>query len=294
MNFKNILTLFFNLILLYTLYKSIIYSLNTSLIFQPRTTFEKFDKFKTESFFKNIHQFDCNIDDFYIRSGLEYINCILLKHKNSINKNDILFIYCHGTAGNITQGIYCSELPLVLQYGDVLLFDYQGYGRSGGFPHEHNMYNDIKSIWRYSTKILKYKPENIILFGNSLGCAIITKHINKLFYNNKTLPRGIILQSPFYSLEELIKSYNKKLNNLCIFDFNNSKNLELLTNKIPIVVIHSKDDKLINIKQSQKLCNEIDAELCEAEGSHSFVEYNPSINEKIEQKFNILKLLLNI
>ena len=81
-------------------------------------------------------------------------------------------LVCHGNAGNISHRLeLCAAL---LQSGlNVLLFDYRGYGRSGGRPSEEGTYLDAEAAYDWLRR-RGFVGGNIVAFGESLGGGIAT------------------------------------------------------------------------------------------------------------------------
>ena len=48
-------------------------------------------------------------------------------------------------------------------------YDYSGYGASTGKPSEKNLYADIEAAWGALRSRYGVSPENIILYGQSIG-----------------------------------------------------------------------------------------------------------------------------
>ena len=141
-------------------------------------------------------------------------------------------------------------------------------------------------MWDYSTDELKIDPSNIILFGESLGCSVVTWLGQELISKDKKLPKGIIIQSGFYSLKDIASDlFTKYITYLLKSKFENFKYIKKINNKIPLLIIHSLKDELININHSYKLIKEckIDREyLLIVDGIHSTPNYS-------DQEFTKLK-----
>lgn len=79
-----------------------------------------------------------------------------------------VFVFLHGNAGNISH-----RLGLVHQLqrakADILLFDYRGYGESGGEPRGESLLLDARA----AIEIVRARPDGegkkILLFGESIG-----------------------------------------------------------------------------------------------------------------------------
>ena len=101
-------------------------------------------------------------------------------------------LWFHGNAGNITHRLGNIEMlkPLNL---NIFIFDYRGYGKSEGEPDEKGIYSDSQAAYDWLVKVKNILPEEIILFGRSLGgiCAVEVASGNSA--------AGLILESVFPS-----------------------------------------------------------------------------------------------
>jgi len=79
----------------------------------------------------------------------------------------------HGNAGNISHRLEYLTMFNRLGYA-VLIIDYRGYGRSSGTPSEDGTYRDGEAAWRHLTEIRRFAPQDIVLFGESLGGGVAT------------------------------------------------------------------------------------------------------------------------
>lgn len=188
----------------------------------------------------------CNIENqtFASQSGAELHGWLL---KNT--KSDKLILVNHGNAGNISHRAWLAKL-LVESGGSVFLYDYQGYGRSKGSPSISGITQDGLAAFDFAVDKLGYKPEHIILFGESLGSGVAC-HIAHTRPN-----RALILQSPFSSLRNIaceklpwLRLYpeplmvNPDLDNLTV----------LKSYKQPVLIIHGKLDKLVPFAHGERL-----------------------------------------
>lgn len=81
---------------------------------------------------------------------------------------DRLLLYSHGNGEDI--GTARPFLELFTRAGiSVLAYDYPGYGTSSGRPSEAGSYAAIEAAYRHATETLGYRPEQITLYGRSLG-----------------------------------------------------------------------------------------------------------------------------
>jgi fermentation-respiration switch protein FrsA (DUF1100 family) len=81
-------------------------------------------------------------------------------------------LYCHGNAGNLEQrGWAVRELGEALGKS-VLIFDYPGYGRSGGEPSEAGCYAAADAAYEWLVRDCGVQAEDILLYGESLGGGV--------------------------------------------------------------------------------------------------------------------------
>jgi acetyl esterase/lipase len=74
------------------------------------------------------------------------------------------------------------------------MYDYSGYGESGGMATENNTCSDVATVYDYVRKHISPDPVNIVLYGQSVGSGPSCS----LAYKNHELG-GMILHSPFTS-----------------------------------------------------------------------------------------------
>jgi fermentation-respiration switch protein FrsA (DUF1100 family) len=107
-------------------------------------------------------------------------------------------LYLHGNGLNIganaDYAVRWQRLGL-----SVLLFDYRGYGQSeGAFPSEAAVYQDADAAWRYLTEDRGIAPEEILIYGHSLGGAIAIDLAVR-----QPRAAGLIVESSFTSIRDM-------------------------------------------------------------------------------------------
>lgn len=109
-------------------------------------------------------------------------------------------LYFHGNGGNASHRLDRARI-LVEHLGlDVVLVDYRGYGRSTGRPDEDGLYADGEAV-ADAAAARGFPPERVILFGESLGCAVaIETAIRRKC-------AGVILETPFSSIAAMARRY---------------------------------------------------------------------------------------
>lgn len=107
-------------------------------------------------------------------------------------------VWMHGDAGNIGHRLPNARL-LRDRFGlDQLLVDYRGYGRSQGWPSEAGLYRDGLAMYA-ATMARGYRPEQVVLYGRSLGAAVAVAVARQQ-------PVGtVMLETPFLSIPTLAR-----------------------------------------------------------------------------------------
>ena len=205
--------------------------------------------------------------------------------------NDLIFLYSHGNGGWIGALMESSTIKLLSKYGSVFVYDYRGYGLSNGTPSEEGLYTDITTAWNWLT-VKKLIPHNrIIIFGHSLGASVSSYLVSKIINQSKNLPRALILEAPFVTMQQVADELMPTISFLLMYKFNNVSHLLNINGKIPVYILHSRDDKVIPYHHSNTLkdvCfsnNQLDknSDLIEIGGSHNVPNYNNDVRVLLDR-----------
>ena len=113
--------------------------------------------------------------------------------------NAQVLLYLHGNGINIGANVAHANRFHRLGFS-VLLPDYRGYGRSeGSFPTEAAVYQDAAVAWDYLVQERKIQPEQIFLYGHSLGGAVAIDLAVK-----QPDAAGLIVESSFTSIRDIV------------------------------------------------------------------------------------------
>jgi fermentation-respiration switch protein FrsA (DUF1100 family) len=100
-----------------------------------------------------------------------------------------VLMYCHGNGDAVGYlGPYLKELR-DRHAVTIFAFDYRGYGRSEGSPHESGVLADGHSAQKWLAERMKLRPADIVLMGRSLGGSVAVD------LAAKNGARGLILQN---------------------------------------------------------------------------------------------------
>ena len=83
-------------------------------------------------------------------------------------------LYCHGNGEDISFNLDLARLLRDELDAAVLLFDYRGYGKSEGKPHEAGVVADGLAAQRWLAERTGRSPRRTVLIGRSLGGGVAT------------------------------------------------------------------------------------------------------------------------
>ncbi len=159
------------------------------------------------------------------------------------NKN---IIYLHGSKGNVS--LYLGGIKQLHKAGaNILIVDYEGFGKSNGKVSIKNTVKDAIAMYDYLISKQIARPENISLFGYSYGGAIAIE----LALKRKV--HAILLESTFSSLRDIaISRYSFLASLLVPNDLLNSKqNIKRIN--VPVIIAYAGNDQIIPIVHSKNL-----------------------------------------
>lgn len=107
-------------------------------------------------------------------------------------------VHFHGNAQNMTSHFQYS-CWLAAEGYNVFIFDYRGYGASGGKPTLSGLVLDGKAALAQALKLPGARPDKIVLFGQSLGGAIAAAAAAESDFK----PAATVLEGTFYSYKSV-------------------------------------------------------------------------------------------
>jgi uncharacterized protein len=155
-------------------------------------------------------------------------------------------LFFHGNAGNISHRLLSLGTFHRLGY-NTLIFDYRGYGRSEGRPSEAGTYRDAEAAWRHLVQERGIDPDEILLFGRSLGGAVAVA------LAERHTPAAVILESTFTSIPALGAELYPFLpvRWLARIRYDTLERIPRL--RAPVLVVHSRDDDIIPFRHGRRL-----------------------------------------
>ncbi len=171
--------------------------------------------------------------------------------KDTVSPSSRVVLYFPGNAGCRRDRLAdCCDFTTL--GCEVLLMDYRGYGENAGEPSEELFASDARRLWIYATQDLGYRPENTVLFGESLGGAVATRLAAEMS-QAETPPAALIINSTFASMGDTVAwHYPAFPFRYLLFDrFPSIRRLPHVT--CPVLQFHGTEDETVPLAHAQRL-----------------------------------------
>ncbi len=135
---------------------------------------------------------------------------------------------------------------------DALIFDYRGYGGSGGKPSETAITADSLKVWDFAKSELGFTSDQIVICGQSLGGGVATCLAWELCEQGEP-PAGLLLRATFTSLVDAAQVHYPWLpvNALMYERYPSEERIPEIV--CPLLVIHGKQDTIVPFELGERL-----------------------------------------
>lgn len=118
---------------------------------------------------------------------------------------------------------------------NAVVYEYTGFGESNGrLPAEASLYEDIETVYLYLTENLNISPDNIILYGRSIGSG------PSCYLAEKYDVAGVILHAGVLSIFRVLFNLRWTL------PFDNFPNVDRIKNiDCPVYIVHGRRDEIV-------------------------------------------------
>lgn len=157
-----------------------------------------------------------------------------------------VLLWFHGNAENIGYGL--EHLRALAKIGvNILAVDYRGYGKSEGKPDEAGVYHDADAAYDYLIKQRHFRPEDIIIYGHSLGGAVA------IDLASRRPCGGLIIQSSFINARAMAR----RMFAIPLIEYVVKSRFDSLQKirevHAPILIVHGTRDDLVPFRMGQQL-----------------------------------------
>lgn len=158
-------------------------------------------------------------------------------------------VFSHGNAGSI--GHHLGFVMWMAEAGyQVFMYDYRGFGESGGAVNREGMVQDVNAAFDYVSKRPDVDRNRIVSYGHSLGGA---KSVTALARRKPEELRAIIIDGTFSSYQAMARIVGGDLGAGLITDELSPRESVNLITGTPILVIHGNKDQVVPLAQAKEL-----------------------------------------
>ena len=153
-------------------------------------------------------------------------------------------LFSHGNAEDLNSSYWFMERVAKGCDVNVMSYDYTGYGScNDGEPSEEDVYADIEAAYDYLLNEKKLYPEQIVLYGRSLGSGPSCHLAAKTAAMGRPVA-GLILHSPFTSVYRVVLGGD--------FGFtvlgDKFSNIDVVgKTQCPVFIVHGQDDQIVPV-----------------------------------------------
>ena len=174
---------------------------------------------------------------------------LMMKPKTSSDLPLVTLLFLHGNGGNAFTE-YAAMVPFVERGFQAFIFDYSGYGLSGGKATRTNVLRDTETALAYVKARPDVKGTPLVIYGQSMGghtAALLAGEV-------KDTITPVVIEGGFTTFRAIAKavSHTGPLPYLVVKEGpRTERSLEEF--KGPLMIIHSPDDEVVPFAMGKEL-----------------------------------------
>jgi len=158
-------------------------------------------------------------------------------------------VFSHGNAGSL--GHHLGFVMWLAEAGyQVFMYDYRGFGKSGGVLNRDGMVQDVKAAFDYVSARKDVRQDKLISYGHSLGGA---KSLAALAEARPKGLKAIVIDGAFASYQQMAKLVAGELGAELISDEFSPKDSISKITETPLLVVHGQKDQVVPFAQGKQL-----------------------------------------
>lgn len=165
------------------------------------------------------------------------------------NKAKGTIVFSHGNAGSIGHHLGFVMWLVEARY-NVFMYDYRGFGKSGGDVDRRGMVDDVKAAFRYVKGRPGIDSEKLVSYGHSLGGA---KSVTAIAEEEIGGLKAVVIDGTFSSYRQMARLIGGKLGADLITDEFSPKDFIGKIVGTPMLVIHGDHDEVVPFSQGKEL-----------------------------------------
>ncbi|MGL5018427.1 MAG: alpha/beta hydrolase [Luteolibacter sp.] len=158
-------------------------------------------------------------------------------------------VFSHGNAGSIGHHLgFCAWLAEAAY--NVIIYDYRGFGKSGGTVDRRGMIDDVKAAFAYALRRPDIDTTRLVSYGHSLGGA---QSITALGESPVKGLRAVVIDGAFASYQAMARIIGGQLGASLVTDELAPKDFVKKLTPIPLLVVHGARDEVVPVSQGRQL-----------------------------------------
>ncbi len=165
------------------------------------------------------------------------------------SKSKATVVFSHGNAGSL--GHHLGFVIWLAEAGyNVLMYDYRGFGKSGGTVNRRGMIDDVKAAFDCACKRADVDSKRLVSFGHSLGGA---KSVTALGESPVKGLRAVVIEGAFASYQKMARVIGGQLGESLVSDELAPKDFVSKLSPVPLLVVHGTQDEVVPVSQGRQL-----------------------------------------
>ena len=158
-------------------------------------------------------------------------------------------VFSHGNTGSL--GHHIGFVMWFVEAGyHVFMYDYRGFGKSGGEVDRRGMIEDVQAAFQYVGARRDVDAQRLVSYGHSMGGA---KSITAMAEARPEGLRAVIIDGTFSSYREMARVFAGDLGvNLTTDRYSPIAHVAGLS-PVPLLVVHGVRDEVVPIAQGRKI-----------------------------------------
>jgi fermentation-respiration switch protein FrsA (DUF1100 family) len=158
-------------------------------------------------------------------------------------------VFSHGNAGSM--GYHLGFVLWLANEGyQVLMYDYRGFGKSGGSVDRRGMIHDVRAAFTYALSRKDVSAKQLISYGHSLGGA---KSVTALAEKPVTGLKAVVIEGAFASYQDMAMILGGSLGKSLVSDDLSPRDYVERIAPVPLLVIHGTADEIVPFAQGKEL-----------------------------------------
>jgi hypothetical protein len=158
-------------------------------------------------------------------------------------------VFSHGNAGSV--GHHLGFVLWLAEAGyQVLMYDYRGFGKSGGTVDRRGMVDDVKAAFSYAGRRGDVNPRRLVSYGHSLGGA---KSVTALAETPVAGLGAVVTDGAFASYQAMARRVAGQLGENLVTDELAPQDYVRRLSPVPLLVVHGTRDEVVPVEQGRLL-----------------------------------------